>query len=292
MRYFQAERFRGNDLPIMTLATDRVSFPVSAEGGETTVPSTEFPEWQRWNDYGIGLLRKSDMPGSSGELRQAEAAFQEVERLGRPDGPLNLARVYLREGRLEDAQAALARAAAHDPPAPPWSVAWFTGLVNKQNGYLDEAIANFESIVTLDSEETRRRDFDFSKDYRLLGELGQTIYERAKSERGEERRASRETMLRRAAGWFERALEIDPEDLAAHYNLAAIHEELGDAEAAQEHRRLHAKYKPDDNARDIAVATARLADPAANHAAEAVVIYDLRRPGAFELVDVRAEEQN
>ncbi len=44
------------------------------------------------------------------------------------------------------------------------------------------------------------------------------------------------------------------------------------------------KYKPDDNARERAVAIHRLKNPAADHAAEAVVIYDLRRSGAYGLL--------
>jgi hypothetical protein len=51
------------------------------------------------------------------------------------------------------------------------------------------------------------------------------------------------------------------------------------------------KYKPDDNARDQAIAVARTADPAADHAAEAIVIYDLARPGTFELADGIAGER-
>jgi hypothetical protein len=46
---------------------------------------------------------------------------------------------------------------------------------------------------------------------------------------------------------------------------------------------LHTKYKIDDNARDHAITAARLKSPAANHAAEAVVIYDLQRQAAYEL---------
>ena len=38
---------------------------------------------------------------------------------------------------------------------------------------------------------------------------------------------------------------------------------------------------PDSNALDRAKTAARQRDPAANHAAEAVVIYDLQRPGAY-----------
>ena len=53
--------------------------------------------WERWNDYGIGLLLAGEARQST--LRQAEHAFRQVEALDRPDGPLNLARVYLKEGR-------------------------------------------------------------------------------------------------------------------------------------------------------------------------------------------------
>lgn len=276
-----------NDLPVMTLATDRVTFPVA--GGAPVAPvaaqAPPVPDeiaWQRWNDYGIGLLRKGG--SSKGELAQAEVAFARVEALGRPDGPLNLARVYLAQGTVEDkAIAALERAAAFDPPAPPWSVAWFTGLVNKQNGFLDEAIAAFRSIVAVDDEETRRRGFDFSKDYRLLDELGQTLVERAKQERGEGRRPAREALLIEATEWFERALVLDPENLSAHYNLNLIYRLRGDEAKAQEHFALYDKYRPDDNARDRAITIARAADPAADHAAEAIVLYDLRRPGTFGL---------
>ncbi len=271
-----------NDLPIMTLAVDRVTFPVAGVDAEVANGEPPAVEWQRWNDYGIGLLRKGGK--TKGELRQAEEAFGRVEALGRPDGPLNLARVYLAQGTVQDkAIGALERAAAFDPPAPPWSVAWFTGQVNKQNGYLDEAIENFAGIVALDDAETRKRGFDFSQDYRLLNELGQTIFERAKQERGDARRPRREELLRRALAQFQRTLELDPENSTAHYNLDLIYKQLGDKERAAEHLALYRKYKVDDNARDRAVAIARANDPAANHAAEAIVIYDLHREGAYEM---------
>jgi tetratricopeptide (TPR) repeat protein len=280
MRFFQGEAFDGNDLPIVTLATDRITFPLAgadqAAGGATPT----IPAWERWNDYGIGLLRKGDAGANRGELRQAEAAFAEVERAGRPEGPLNRARVYIKEGRLQEAVEALSAAASFDPPAPAWSVAWFTGIVNKQNGFLDEAIDNFRSVVEMNTAETQQRGFDFSRDYRLLNELGQTIFERAKQHRGEAARDRRREQLTEAAGWFDRTLAIDPENVTAHYNLARLHELLGDEPRAAHHRALHAKYKPDDNARDRAVAAARIRYPAANHAAEAVVIYDLHRDGA------------
>src|SRR5205807_6189007 len=111
--------------------------------------------------------------------------FEQVEKLGRADGPVNLARVYLKEGRIDDGVAALQRAAKCNPPPPRWTVAWLNGLVNKQNGFLDEAIKEFRSILEDRYSELDQRGFDFSKDYEVINELGQTYFERAKMERAD-----------------------------------------------------------------------------------------------------------
>ena len=90
-------------------------------------------------------------------------------------------------------------------------------------------------------------------------------------------------MLNEAVKWFKQSLDFDPENVAAHYNLGLIYAQLGDQKKSAHHRALHAKYKPDDNARDRAVSSARRKSPSANHAAEAIVIYDLQREGAYGL---------
>ena len=62
-----------NELPITTLAVDRVTFPVEGvadTAADVTNPERDIPAWQRWNDYGIGLLLKG-----KAELRQAERPF-------------------------------------------------------------------------------------------------------------------------------------------------------------------------------------------------------------------------
>ena len=269
-----------NDLPITTIASDRVWLPVE---GATAITAFEpqlsnVPEWQRWNDYGIGLLLEGDKGSEKGELIQAAEAFAHVERLERPDGPLNLARVFLKEGRLDEATTALQRATQFEPVAPRWTLAWLNGLVNKQNGFLDRAIADFRSVLEDRYPELDRRGFDFSKDYEVINELGQTYFERAKLDRREPDR--QRDWLRLAAAEFEKTLRLDSENVTAHYNLALIHAQLGDALKAAEHRLLHERYRRDDNARDRAIAAARRRDPAADHAAQSIVIYPLQRPGA------------
>ncbi len=294
-----------NDLPVVNMAADHVVFPIAAaRAAPTTAPAAPaavavvvsaapaspttkpgapppFPEWQRWNDYGIGLFLEGSSGSEKGELIQAAAAFEHVARLKRVDGPLNLARVYIKEGRLGDAVSALQRASiGFDPPAPRWTIAWLAGLVDEQNGQLDDAIREFRSILEDDYPELHQRDFDFTKDYEVINELGRALFERSKMERGEEGKAAREQFLQQARDQFERTLKIDSENVTAHYSLALIYQQLGDAQQAEAHRLLHERYRPDDNARDRAIAIARQNNPAADHAAQATVIYDLHRPGA------------
>ncbi|HYO14861.1 MAG TPA: hypothetical protein VE685_16835, partial [Thermoanaerobaculia bacterium] len=95
------------------------------------------------------------------------------------------------------------------------------------------------------------------------------------------RRERRDAYLRQAVDYFARTLELDPENAEAHYNLDLAYRLLGQRDKASEHRAAFEKYKTDDNARDRAILIARNRNPAANHAAEAIVIYDLHRPGAY-----------
>lgn len=283
MRHVFGKDFVTNDLPITTISTDRVTFPIAGSSVQPQNPPVATPDWQRWNDYGIALLIEGDSGSEKGELAQAAHAFEQVEKMGRADGPLNLARVFIKEGRLDDAAAALNRALQAQPPAPHWTVAWLNGVVDKQNGFLDKAISEFRSIVEDRYPELEERGLKFSNDYEVINELGQTLFERAKLERGESARPIRESFLRQAIEQFERTLALDSENLTAHYNLALLYAQLGNEESARKHRQLHERYRPDDNARDHAIELARRRDPAADAAAQSITIYSLQRPGAPEL---------
>jgi hypothetical protein len=276
-----------NDLPIVTMATDVVTFPVEGVTAEFSEQKREIPAWERWNDYGIGLFLEG-----KAELRQAMEAFEQVEKLGRYDGPLNLARVLHREGLLDEAVEALNRAAKHgtspdDPPPPRWTLNWLSGLVNREQGRLKEAEANLRSVLEDRTPEIIERNFDFSGDYEVINLLGLTLFDQAKAVRvaGD---PERERLLREAAATFEKTLGIEPEDVTAHHNLHQIYEELGDKERAAFHHAEHLKYKPDDTAQGRAVGLARAKYPAANAAAEAIVIYPLQRAGAPGLGELPA----
>ena len=260
-----------NELPVLTLAMDSVVFPIEGLADETKNADSKIPVWQRWNDYGIGLF----LEGKS-ELKQAEQAFQVVEKMKRFDGPVNLARVYLREGRIDEAVEAIQRAAkVTEPEAPEWTMAWFSGLANREQGRLVEAEANFRSIVDQTTEERKARGFDFSRDIEVLNTLGRTIFDRSEQLRLDSQIKERETLLREAAKQFQRAIAIDSESANAHYNLGLIYSALGESELEKKHKKLHLRYKPDDNAQGIALRKARELYPEANSAAEPLVIYPL-----------------
>jgi len=127
------------------------------------------------------------------------------------------------------------------------------------------------------------RKLDFSLDYEVRNLLGATLFDQARQIRGDAQQPERTSLLQEAARQYELTLAIDSENVTAHYNLQLLYAQLGDKARADDHRRLHARYKLDDNAADLAVRLAREKYAAANHAAEAVVIYSLHRPGAPEL---------
>ncbi|MEM7475087.1 MAG: tetratricopeptide repeat protein [Planctomycetota bacterium] len=271
-----------NQLPITIMAEDKVVLDVRKPNGQVLAsqrPERETPiEWQRWNDYGIGLL----LTGKA-QLRQAADAFKMVEELDRPDGPMNLARVQFAEGDLNAAAASLQRAAKMDTPPPPWTLAWLSGEVSRQQGYLKEAEQSFRSVLEDVTQERIDRKFDFSKDYRVRNSLGLTLIDLADIAMQREQTDESKRLWFEAEKQFSAVLEIDSENVTAHTNLATIYEKMNLKDRAAFHLAEQLKYKPDDNAADLAKPEARRMYPAADHAAESLVIYWLHREGAPQL---------
>ena len=69
IRGYEPDRPYVNQLPITTLAVDQVTFPVQGVDANVTNPEVEFPLWQRWNDYGIGLSAERESPVEPGDGR-------------------------------------------------------------------------------------------------------------------------------------------------------------------------------------------------------------------------------
>lgn len=106
--------------------------------------------------------------------------------------------------------------------------------------------------------------------------MAQTLFERAQLERGDDNRAKRDQFLEQAVRWYQHSLTIDSENADAHYGLAQAFAQLGKDEESAKHRALYEKYQLDNNAHDRATALARRKNPAADHAANPVAIYELK----------------
>ncbi len=289
MRYIEADQFTRNSLPITILGSDQVTLPVTASSPVSATSQNQKPEplhtpsWERWNDYGIGLLRQGEDAGNAkGELRQAEAVFNQVALLNPAQGYLNLTRVYFQQGNLEEASQSLHK--AQQAGAFAWTVDWYAALIERENGQLDSAISRLEKIIASDYPAAQQRNFDFSYDIRVLNTLGRTLFEKSRSERRD--KAKKQYYLNRAELGFKRVLNIDPEDLSAHYNLSILYASTDRQPLASQHRELHEMLRPDDNAVAQAVSLHRRNNAAADHAASPIAIYPLQPVPVNESVSV------
>ena len=251
--------------------------------GAPTGPSTA----ERWYDYGIALFRQGERGTIKGDLRQADDAFSAAAAHATGDSSdlsgaamLGRARTALKEGRLDDARAHLIAASSATVPAWPWAVRYWSGVLNRQNGALDEAIADLEAVLASAFPSATERGFDFSRDERVAVSLGETLLERARRDRVAAEseqvvRARVHSDCERAKALADRALAADPESVSAWYLLAQASSELGDTAAADRAMQEHDRYRVDDNARDRAIRLARERYPAAARAADPITLYTL-----------------
>ncbi len=93
-------------------------------------------------------------------------------------------------------------------------------MTNKEQ--FDTAIKLLETIVAPENQ-PRDRNFDFRRDYVVQTRLGQTLYKRSQLE--SDPKAEQE-FLRRAIAAYEKALEVDPENVDAHYGLYQCYEQF------------------------------------------------------------------
>ena len=200
---------------------------------------------------GSGNLRKPRVKNAEYELLAAREAFQEVVRQGQPAGWLNVARTYIADRRFDQAAQALEKARPHRAELAHWTFDWLAGTINLENGYLDEAIDNFESAMK-PTGQTKARGFDFSQDYRLLNELATAYFERSKQARGATNSELRQLLLAESRRLLHAVLELDPRInglITPCLWLRHVRKRV----VAETHRNAHQTYKRDDQARESVV---------------------------------------
>ncbi len=208
-------------LPIVVMAEDQTELRVLDKGSDRPELESTFDKENliRWNDYGIGLLLQ-------GDLKAAEETFLTVTRLdpGFPDGWVNVARARVREGNTVGAQEVLRKALDLDQDLA--KAHYFYGLTLKTQGKYDEALAHF-----------RRALAQYPRDRVVRNQAGRILFlKRQYAEAVEE---------------FRKVLQVDPEDLQAHYNLMLCYQGLRQPELAERERRLYLRFKADESSQFI-----------------------------------------
>jgi Tfp pilus assembly protein PilF len=216
LRGISAKSERIPDLPIVTVAQNEVTLNVLPATAPAPQPKIQLAkeDWQRWNDYGIGLFLQGDLKG-------AQAAFEKVteEDPQNPDGWVNIGRVALQEGDLPRARTVLEKALALSPKLA--RANFFYGALLKTAGDYGQASERFKIVLA-----------QYPRDRVALNNLGRVLF--------------LERKYQDAIKALEQVLAIDPEDLQAHYNLMLCYSGLGDQKMAKDHQTLYLRFKADE----------------------------------------------
>jgi len=209
------------DLPIVTVAENEVTLPVIAHGAPLPAPKTVSlkQEWQRWNDYGIGLFLQGDLKG-------AASAFQKITDAdpNNPDGWINIGRCAVQEGDMERARTVLEKALALKPDLA--RANYFYARVLRADGNYEGAASRLRLVLA-----------QYPRDRVALNDLGRILFLERKYDD--------------AVKTLQSVLAIDPEDLQAHYNLMLCYNGLGQEKLAKEHEARYMRFKADESAQAI-----------------------------------------
>ncbi|NNE98391.1 MAG: hypothetical protein HKN25_05145 [Pyrinomonadaceae bacterium] len=222
---------RSVDLPIVTMAETEESFIVGGKTRKQAPNSKAMPDWWRWNNYGIALLEHKQFP-------QAADAFDEVisyKNEYRPIAYTNKALAFMRLGGWKDADGLIEKTLKLD--AENYRAIFQKGKVLRVLSRLDEAEKRFKKVLK-----------KYPNDRLTLQQLGELS--KIKSERVG--RENRDAELQVARGYYEKVLEIDPEDLSANYNLMLIYQKLKMTKEARAKAALFRDLKSDPRTAPIA----------------------------------------
>ena len=221
LKSVSAKREQIPDLPVVALAEDEVTLNVTPHNAPAP-PAKEVlqaGDWQRWNDYGIGLLLQGDLKG-------AQVAFQKVTEIDakNPDGWVNIGRAAVQEGDMDRARTVLEKALSLSQDLA--RAHFFYAKVLRSDGRYDEAADHLRKVVA-----------QYPRDRVALNDLGRILFLKRK--------------YADAVKVSQSVLAVDPEDLQAHYNLMLCYNGLGNEKQAREHQQRYMRFKADESAQAI-----------------------------------------
>jgi tetratricopeptide (TPR) repeat protein len=207
-------------MPVVDMASQTRTLSIGTNS-PVAPAADENKEWMRWNNYGIALL----------DAQQYEAsvhAFEQVAAL-RPDYAdafTNQAIVEISWERYDEAKANLAKALTLLPGDP--RALYYRAMVERNASQVEEAITDLRAVLD---------KYPRSKD--ALRELGFSLYQK------HDYPAARDA--------YEKLQVVDPDDLAAHYQLAILYRRLGEKDKAAIESAKFADQKDDPTASTYAL---------------------------------------
>ncbi len=218
---FAEQRGAVPDLPVVTLAEGSASLTIASSGAARThALNVNASDWERWNDYGIGLLLQGDLKGADAAFTRATEADPK-----NADGFVNIGRVRVQAGDLDGARTALNQALALSPNLP--RAHFFYSRVLRAEGHYDDALSHLREVIA-----------QYPRDRVVRNDAGRILFLQKK--------------YAEAIREFQNVLDIDPEDLQAHYNLMLCYIGLGQNDRAEEHQKRYLRFKADESAQAIA----------------------------------------
>jgi Flp pilus assembly protein TadD len=205
------------NVPIVTLAEAAATLKVGTAASVNT--KVEAADWERWNDYGIGLLLQGDLKGAAAAFTRATEADPK-----NPDGYVNIGRARVQEGDLDGARTALDKAIALSPNLA--RAHFFYARMLRAEGRYDDALAHLREVIA-----------QYPQDRVVRNDAGRILFLQKK--------------YAEAIKEFQYVLTIDPEDLQAHYNLMLCYNGLGQMDRAEEHQKRYLRFKADESAQAI-----------------------------------------
>ena len=201
--------------PIVELAARTRMLHIGENPAEAPDPNDN-ADWMRWNNLGIAYLDQA-------QYAEAIHAFNEVVKL-RPDYPdayTNIGLTNISWEKFGSARSAIETALKISPDNA--RALFYHALVERRDGHYDGEIADLKKVVD---------KFPQSRDARR--ELGVSYYQ--------------QDMPHEAMEQFEALQAIDPDDLAAHYNLSLLYRRMGMKDKAKEQLTFFTLKKVDPGA--------------------------------------------
>ncbi len=226
-------------IPVLPI-TEIASAEARLEVGERAVdwePTVVPEDWERWNDYGIGLLLQGDLKGAEHAFLRATEADP-----AHPDGWLNVARSMIEEGRVTEAEPFLEKALSLSPALP--RALYFRALARRATGDYPGAL-----------DDLRLAAEQFPRDRVVLNEIANILFLQREYEQ--------------AITVLDRVARIDPEDLQMHYTRMRCFRGIGDFESAEREEALFLRYKADESAQ-TRTAELRRTSPEDNNERQAI----------------------